>query len=323
MHADPVTVYLDTSDLSYLILGKNGQDTRWSQFRNDCIQLAKKGLVRFQLSLSHLEELSRRDSLHRDGLGLLGQIPSTALVLTDAYAIFRLEAQDQEVRLHETLAEVATIRREARHYRPALSRRFAQLKLSHLARNTEAFFINLRRRIAEPQTLEDDKFTLEMAEGDFSRWPPWTHKAMQRVVGGLGKLATKYGKMDTATYIRASRVGLDGSVRERSSLKGMPILEKGKLDPAVVRLKPATALRAAVLMAWRSDHSRPYRRSVRLDTEHLAYAAYADVATVDKAVWDATKRVHRHLTHGPELFRAGNLGPVLDYVRKQASQGAR
>lgn len=81
--------------------------------------------------------------------------------------------------------------------------------------------------------------------------------------------------------------------------------------------KPACALSVAVRRSVGGDLGRVDLESDELDAMHVAYAAYSDVATVDKRVLSAVRRFEKHVPW-VRWWPTGKLDELIETIASAA-----
>lgn len=96
------SLYLDTSDLSCLLLGRLQQDViRPVRWRAQIEALLAADRVRLRISPIHLAEMALRPELYTRALNALAACPNVYLVTCKSDSVFRVELERQEIVFEE------------------------------------------------------------------------------------------------------------------------------------------------------------------------------------------------------------------------------
>lgn len=318
----PVTVYLDTSDLSYLVKGRGPGGVDVSPTRDRLLALLATERARLFVSLVHFAEMAIDDGTAEAAIRWVDTGPPIWCFTTSAEAIFRAEllGESLSVNLERlTRAGVASMRLRLRAPLPgvaagtvargvrqladvwgkaeAWSQRAAARPPGTTARE-HAMAKTERRRVAE-RVLRGEHHGLPWVARaaasvliPFSRWAAARHGLTLedvRAHGGLPPGCSWFAGCAPPDAWRAAA-------------------QRVKSSPADA---PASALRVAIAAGG------PTRPGALYDVQHLAYAARCDFATIDGPNFRATQRVRAKLAR-PTFFPTAHLDEVVRAVRDAA-----
>lgn len=315
--SSPPTLYLDTSDLSYLVKGRGpGGAARVQEQRTRLSTLITEGRVRLYVSLVHLAEMAIDSETRRAAHRWLGTVSPVWCFTTGAEKIFRAELLGQELVVDARVLTTAD-----------LDELVVPTRLGfRLSGTSVALFINaLNRGRAAAQrtgrsaerrdrdagtTRESARAVKRLLQGDLS-WMPLPVRPFARsylkLVAKLARHGIGLSPEDLARQGGLAKHGL-GWVAGIVEPGAWP--RPSFVAPSNAGSAPACALRAAVEQREAKDLGRNPASSTYYDVQHLAYVAYCDFATLDSMNFDATKKVRRALER-PTIVRAGRLAEVL------------
>jgi hypothetical protein len=321
------SLYLDTSDLSYLLLGTLHSNPlgppRW---RSRLEALLRADRVRLRLSPVHLAEMSLRGKLREPAMRALSATPNVYLVTSAVDSVFHAELEQKHpVALVEHRASRADIENLTFSMR-WFPRDLAGVTLARLMKaivRLEAGARNQGKAAQQSETTADKERTLKLLRGETEDLPWWIRPAATAFSRFARWLPPRFGLPSDAVerMIKEEKRGLGWATTMAPSAR-LPRKDGKRWNMEDVRRMPATVLRACVENAHTADPNRPADDGTRYDVEHLAFVAYSDFSTIDKANLDAVRPALRHL---PErhVFKAGNLDPVLDAIEKLAESDPR
>lgn len=301
------TLYLDTSDLSYLMLGDvikgDGRAVPW---RERLLELLKSHRVRLRVSLIHAAEVLLRPDLIEIAARLLNDTPNIVFVETTPHSIFRQELQHAG-REPTVLMEKRASSAEFEHplfQLPLIGLRLSPACLSALVK----LLLKLRAR---GRALEREQRRSPRSL-KFSDWLA-SREAVRTL---LRRRGLPDGFLDPdGPWDAAGGLSWTATMQPRF----FPRRLNNGWEPEDILAMPATVLRATIARRDYADRGRPLRSSSLYDVEHMAYVAYSDYSTMDAANFDATKAVHKHLPH-LRIFKCGNLEPVLELIERQLTE---
>jgi hypothetical protein len=312
-------LYLDTSDLSCLLLGRLNKDTvRPPQWRARIEALLRADKVRLRISPIHFAELALRRELYAHALQALAGVPNVYLVSCRNDSVFRAELEGEQVVLEErplTATDLAQMDFGTR-FGPvnASGARVARF-VKGIAR-LEASARNLAKR-ARKHDATDAKakklLGLQVLRGETDVFPKWSRPAVAAFARLAPRVLHRLGS-SLAEVERALEEESRGFAWTATIAPGarLPRKDGKKWKPEAVLSMPATVLRASVERVH-ADPNRPADDGTHYDVEHLAFVAYSDFGTVDGANFDALKPVLRQLSH-LHVFKTGNLDPLLEVL---------
>lgn len=320
---NPVMLYLDTSDLSYLVKGRGPESAGdVVAARERLAALLRSGRVRLVVSFVHLAEIALDTETSDAALAWLDAGTPVWCFLTPAETIFRAEllgeplAIDAEPLVRE---KMVSMRLPLRGPMPSVSAGTAARAVRWIAERRSAAENLAKRAARRPEGATAKEHAEAMRE---------QRRITERVVRG------EHG--DLPVFARVVASVLMPIARRLAAWRGLT------LDDVQVhqRLPPGCSWFAGLLPpdAWRSaaervaspsdapacalrvviEASRPTKPGALYDVQHLAYAARCDFATIDGPNYRATARVRSALAR-PVLFPTGQLGEVVRAVESTAS----
>ncbi len=315
----PVTsasIYLDTSDLSYLLLGRIGKDTeRPSRWRTRLEQLLAADRVRLRVSPVHLAELALRPDLLSRGLDALSSTPNLYLVMSRAADVFRAELEGHEpiVLVERPATELRGLTIPMRWFPAGIPGPLIARVIKMAVRwGASASGTGKRAQVDHPVERER---VLRMLRGETTGIPPWLHPATLAFARLAPWIARRAGLPANAVERLIQEEGRGFGWATATTTAELPRRQGRNWREGDVRALPATLLRASVEQVH-ANPRRPADQGTRYDIAHLAYVAYSDFSTVDGANLDAVKQVLRQLPH-LHVFRTGSLDPLLDAVEER------
>jgi hypothetical protein len=329
-----VTVYLDTSDLSYLLKGRGtaaaGGDVRSARERLEALIRAER--VRLLVSFVHLAEIAVHDETAEAALAWLDRGLAVWCFTTPSVDIFRAEL----------LGERPAVEAEPLSRSKLESSRFPlRLAATSVSAGSVARGV---RRIARGYSYAENLGKRA------ARRPPGTtakrHADAQREQARLVDLILK-GEHDNLPLVaRAAAVTLTPIMRWAAARAGLTLDDvraqlrlpsgcswfSGTLPPATwekaakrVRAQPtaapASALRIAIEKWEKGDAGRVAQPGVLYDVQHLAYAARCDFATIDGPNFRATTKVREALSR-PRFFPTARLLEVVEALERASERPA-
>ncbi len=320
-----VTVYLDTSDLSYLLKGRGSAacgDTRSARERLEALIRAER--VRLCVSFVHLAEIAVHDETAEAAFAWLEGGAPVWCFTTPAQAIFQAELLGEPLAVEIeplTRSRIESARVPANdvasvpgslvaHGLRAVARSYAIL--DNVGKRTAQRTPGAGKREREQATRETHRLVGRMLRGEHDGVPTPVRWAMAMCLPII-----RWG---------SSRIGL--TPLEVYDGHAFPSWFAGTLPPtswrqAATRARsspeaaPASALRLAIERQKGSDLRRPTEPGDRFDVEHLAYAARCDFATIDGENFSATRAVRTRLAR-PLVFPTGRLAEVVAAVERAA-----
>ncbi len=319
------SLYLDTSDLSCLLLGRLHQDNvRPPKWRSRIETLLAADRVRLRISPIHLAELALRRELYAHALNVLASVPNVYMVTPRSNSVFRVELERLDVVFEERPFSAADLKSLD------LGTRWGPMRMSGvgLARfvkriaRLEASARNLGKRASKNQDRSDEKAKRKLAlhalRGETDQFPKWSRPAVAAFSRYAPRILQRFGRsfaeVERAFEEESRGFGWAATVAPEARL---PRKDGKKWKPEDVQAMPATIFRACVEHVH-ANPDRPADDGTQYDVEHLAYVAYSDFATVDGANYDALKPALAQLSH-LHVFKTGNLDPLLDVLEKNAA----
>lgn len=313
------SLYLDTSDLSYLLLGRLQTDTmRPPQWRARIEALLAADSVRLRVSAVHLAELALRPELYPRALEALRSCPNVYLVTSRGDSVFRAELERQPVVLVEhrlSAADLANLDLQTRWLGFDVSGSGLARFIKVIA-GLEAKARNLGKAAQKSNNDEArKKLALKLLRGESDAFPMWIRPAATAFSRYAPRIAERIGLPPNIIerVIKEETRGLSWAATLAPNAR-LPRKEGRKWKQEDVRAMPATILRTCVENVH-ADPNRPAEDRTRYDVEHLAFVAYSDFSTVDGPNLDALKPPLAHLSH-LRVFKTGNLDPLLDAMEK-------
>jgi hypothetical protein len=319
---DSASLYLDTSDLSCLLLGRLRKDNvRPPRWRSRIEALLASDRARLRISPIHLAELALRRELYAHALKALASVPNVYMVTPRSNSVFRVELERQDVVFEERPFSAADL------MNLDLDTRWGPMRMSGvgLARfvkrivRLDASARNLAKRARKNQDRSDEKarrrLALQVLRGETDAFPKWSRPAVAAFARYAPRVLQRFGRtiaeVERGLEEESRGFGWAATVAPDARL---PRKDGKKWKVEDVRSMPATILRACVEHVH-ANPDRPADDGTHYDVEHLAYVAYSDFATVDGANYDALKPALAHLSH-LHVFKTGNLDPLLDVLEK-------
>ncbi len=311
----PLIVYLDQSDLSYLALrsGPHGID---AGTRARVQRLSEQNVLRVRTSIAHLTEAQRlgRRKL-RALVGLLRELPHVSFVRNYPHEIWAAELEGRIPALEEVPIAATTPMFWASFVLfTALSR--PALALEAVLRRAIKEELQRPRAVIEPRLvdalMQDDMRVLF----DPGRRDPRPGLSLRSLLlfafqRRAWRWLRRHGHDHPLGVFDAYRKGdlgfghLHAQVRAHRDTWG---------SPGRAASMPACALGVAIKRSLGGDGGRLYQASDEIDVYHAAYAAYSDVATTDRRVFDATKRLRTGIERLRWWWRSGYLNELLDAI---------
>lgn len=323
-YADGVrALYLDTSDLSYLVKGR-GPKTAGDVVaaRERLVRLLRDGRVRLVVSFVHLAEIALDAETSDAALAWLDAGTPVWCFTTDAAAIFRAELLGERLAIHAeplTHEAVVSLRLPLRGPVPRVSaalvaravrwiavwRACAESLSKRAARRPEG---RIAKQHAEAMR-EQRRIAERVLRGEYEELPTATRVAARLLMPIAHCLIARRGL--TLDDIRAHQRLPPGCSWFAGTVprEAWSAAAKRVTSP---KDAPASALRVAI------EASRSAQPSTVYDVQHLAYAAHCDFATIDGPNFRATARVRGALAR-PVFFATGHLGDVVDAVERAVS----
>ena len=325
------SLYLDTSDLSYLILGRlRPGDHRPRHWRARLVELLDANRVRVRLSIVHAAELALRSELIPGALDLIDSTADLYIASTSPTDIFRQELDPEHegplVLVERRLgrAELENIRIPLRFWPRGISGRSAA-RLIKLVLRGAAYADSWGKRAALGDgglPSEERKRRKQLARGLMKgdaaplRW--WIRPLSEAASGLTQHMLARRG-LPNDLVDRVHRKEQQGTAWATSLCpqgRGPRRDGRGWNAEDVVAM-PASTLRACVERAYRADLRRPPEARTAYDVQHIAYAAYSDFSTIDGPNVDAIKSIYpKHLSH-LSIYPTGDLEPVLGAIESR------
>lgn len=314
------SLYLDTSDLSCLLLGRLHQDNvRPSKWRSRIETLLAAGRVRLRISPIHLAELALRRELYAHALNALASVPNVYIVTPGSNSVFRVELERQQVVFEErpfSAADLMSLGLDTRWGPMRMSGVGLARFVKRIAR-LEASARNLEKRARKNLDRRDEKakrrLALHALRGETDPFPKWSRPAVAAFSRYAPRILQRFrrsiAEVERALEEESRGFGWAATVAPDVRL---PRKDGRKWKPENVHSMPATILRACVEHVH-ANPDRPADDGTHYDVEHLAYVAYSDFATVDGANFDALKPALAQLSR-LHVFKTGNLDPLLDLL---------
>jgi hypothetical protein len=322
------TLYLDTSDLSYLLKGRgpaHGGD--WVAHRARLESLLREGRVQLLISFVHLGEIALDPETKDAALDWLDAGVPVFGFTTTADAIFRAELLGD----FPCVEARPFTRTDAEQLKLATTVPGLKVAGAMLARGVKgivdlaAWADNFGKRAARPpkgsdrrahmaKTAASERIADRILRGDTVGLPAPVRALAAAALAATPALLARSNLTleDVVASRRLKRSGRSWIIglveRER-----VAEAEQTARDPARA---PACALRVAIDECERRDPARKTRSSTLYDVMHLAYATRCDIATIDGFNFRATEKVRTKLVR-PKLFEVGNLGSVLDEAERE------
>lgn len=321
------SLYLDTSDLSYLILGQLGPDEdRPRRWRERLMGLLEADRVRLRLSIIHAAEMALTPKIIPGALDLIDTAANLYFATTSPVDIFKMEldpAHSGPVVLSERRfgrADLEGLRIPLRFWPRGVSGRTAA-RFVKLMVEGASFAESLGKRAAlRDQALAPEersrrkKLARSLMKGNAEPLPTWIRPVGQ-VAGAVTQRVLARRGLPSDLVERVHRKDQQGTAWAASispESTGPRRDGRGWNADDVVAM-PASTLRACVERAYRADLRRPPDAGTAYDVQHLAYVGYSDFSTIDGANIDAIKSVGKQLPH-LSIFPTGDLEPVLDAI---------
>ncbi len=319
----PIALYLDTSDLSYLVKGRGpaaAGDVIAARGRLEA--LLRDGSVRLFVSFVHLAEMALDKETSDAALAWLDAGTPVGCFMTSAEAIFRAELLGEPLAVNaEPLARdrILSLRLPLRGPLPSVPGASVARAFSWVAAGLAGAESLSKRAARRPEGTkakghaealrEQRRIGERVLRGEHHDLP-----LLARVVAALlMPIARSLGAWHGLT--------LD-DVRAHQRLPAGCSWFAGTVRPETWRAAakrvgsprdaPASALRVAI------EASRPTQPSALYDVQHLAYAARCDFATIDGPNFRATTKVRGALT-STVFFPTGHLADVVGAVESAAA----
>lgn len=321
------TLYLDTSDLSYLVKGRGPAAAGDVVAARDRLEaLAREGRLQIVLSLIHLAELAQNAETSMAALAWLdGRVPVWC-VRTPPGVIFRAELLGTSL----TMQADPLAREDLESLRLPLRVPGVRVRAATLARGVKQVVVGLAA--IENRSKRVARRQVERGAKQHARGVREQHRLVERLVrGDYDGLAPVQRAVATAALpiLRwwTSRAGLrlEDVLAHRRLPPGCSWFA-GTVPPAEwseaakrVRSRPAeapaSALRVAIEKGEAGDPGRVTQPGLLYDLHHLAYAARCDFATLDGANYRATATVREQLAR-PTFFPTARLHEVVEAVER-------
>ncbi len=312
-------VYLDTSDISYLVKGRGPAGLDVPAARDRLLALLTNEQARLMISFVHLAEIAINRSTSEAALRWLETGPPIWCFTTPADSIFRAELLGQSLKIN---AQPLT-RPMLESLRLPLCGPVRSVSAGTVARAFRWIAVGwakaeqLRQRAARRRPNTTAK---QHAEAMHEQ-----HRIVEAILRGEhGKLPAA-GRAAVSMFLPVARW-----VTARHGLTLEDVRAHGRLPPgcswfagtvppaawrdAGKRVKsprdaPASALRVAI------DAGRSTQPGVVYDVRHLAYAACCDFATIDGPNFRATASVRAKIVR-PTFFRTASLDEVVGAIER-------
>jgi hypothetical protein len=321
------SLYLDTSDLSCLLLGRLQQDViRPAKWRAQIEALLAADRLRLRISPIHLAEMALRPELYTRALEALAACPNVYLVTCRSDSVFRVELERQEIFFDErpfSASDLANLDLTTR-WGPVSMSGFGLARFIKRIVRVEAFARDLGKSARKGRSDNDEKtkkrLALQALRGETDAFPKWSRPAVAAFSKYAPRVLQRFGRSraDVERALEEESRGFSWAATVAPGAR-FPRKEGKKWNAEDVRSMPATVLRACVERVH-ADPNRPADDATHYDVEHLAYLAYSDFGTVDGANFDAIKPALALLPH-LHMFKTGNLDPPLELLEKGCSDG--
>lgn len=320
-----VSLYLDTSDLSCLLLGRLHKDTvRPAMWRSRIEALLAADRVRLRISPIHLAELAQRRELYALAVEALAACPNVYLVTCRSGSVFRVELERQELVFEERPFSASDLMNLdlTTGWGPVRMSGFGLARFVKRIARMEAFALNLGKGARKEHSEKDEKtkkkLALQALRGETDAFPKWSRPAVAAFSRYAPRILQRFGRSveEVERVLDEESRGFGWAVTVAPGAR-FPRKDGKKWKPEDVRTMPATVFRACVERVH-ADANRPADDSTQYDVEHLAYVAHSDFATVDRENYDALKPALAHLSH-LHVFKTGNLDPLLDVLERSDS----
>lgn len=315
------SLYIDTSDLSYLLLGRKQRDSTGPiEWRMRLQQLLVGGRVRLRISAIHLAELALRSEVLPVALAAIETTPNIFFTWSEVGDVFEAELRRERVILCEEPAaasELRDIRLPVRGLPISLPGHWVARLVKGIVR-LDARARSLGKH-AHRSAPVDREVAQRILAGDMNALPPWLRVPARLGLSTLSRLAEWYGLPDDAAVRMLRREGRGfGWTATMPEEPRLPRRDNKKWRQADAEAMPATVLRSCI-EKMHADPNKPADARAAFDIQHLAFVAYSDFSTVDKENHDAVKSALPVL---PKLniYRTGNLGPLLDAVEQRVAR---
>ncbi len=318
----PVTIYLDTSDLSYLVKGRGPAGANVSPARDRLVALLTDERVRLVVSFVHLAEMAIDDATADAALRWLDTGPPIWCFTTAAEAIFRAELLGESLTIDAeplTRGIVESLRLRLRAPMPSVSAGTVARGVRGIALAwAKAEELSKRAAARRPGTTAKEH-AVAMRE---------QRRVADRVLRGeahdlplVARVAASV-LMPIARWVTARHELTLDDVRAHARLPPGCSWFAGCVPPDTwrdaakrVKLSPADAPASALRVAISAGRST--RPSAVYDVQHLAYAARCDFATIDGPNFRATARVRAALAR-PTFFETARLDEVVGALERAA-----
>lgn len=321
------SLYLDTSDLSCLLLGRLQQDViRPVRWRAQIEALLAADRVRLRISPIHLAEMALRPELYTRALNALAACPNVYLVTCKSDSVFRVELERQEIVFEErpfSASDLLNFDLTTR-WGPVSMSGFGLARFVKRMARIEAYARDLGKSARKGRSDNDEKtkkrLALQALRGEIDAFPKWSRPAVAAFSRYAPRVLQRFGRSldDVQRALEEESRGFSWAATIAPGAL-FPRKQGKKWKAEDVRSMPATVLRACVERVH-ADPNRPADDGTHYDVEHLAYLAYSDFSTVDGANFDALKPALAHLPH-LHVFKTGNLDPLLHALEKGSSDG--
>ena len=317
-----ISVYLDTSDLSYLIKGRGpGGPARNAERAERLRRIMADGRVRLFVSFVHLAEMALDTETRERARAWLCRVPPVWCFTTTTEDIFRAELRGERRALdarHLTVGDLERMKVPTRmpgvdFDGVTVARFFKYVSEGQAA--AERWIRRADRRARDTgAATEAGHAAARLLSGDVAWMPAWVRPIASAYLHVAPKVLRRFGGGVSFDDLgKRAHLEMRGLAWTSSLVDASERPDGSFIAGTNARRAPACALRAAIERRERRDLNRDPQSGTRFDVLHVAYGANCDVATIDKANFDATKEVRRHLSR-PRLFRTGNLDAVLECV---------